>query len=185
MDLFRPYCASEADQNAPYRQPDFDAPKAIFMASTKQLIGLIIEYATGYHITSRGVMWHVALLYTVNAVLKHTSYPASRLYFFLCIDSYYDLYGAYSSIQGAIQSLLALALDYRAISRKEAKRISKLVLKKKKSIPHSAKQVHAYMADLDLAIKNSETATATAMVERFEEITAFDDFTEGILEEDV
>ena len=88
-------------------------------------------------------------------------------------------------MQGAIQSLLALALDYRAISRKEAKRIFKLVLRKMKSIPHSAKQVHTYIADLDLAIKNSKRATATAMVERFEEITAFDDFTEGILEEDV
>lgn len=127
-------------------------------------------------------MWHVALLYTVNAVLKHTSYPVSRLYFLLCIDSYYNLCGAYSSIQGAIKSLLALALDHRAISRKEAKMISKSVLEKTKSMPHSAKQAHAYMADLDLAMKNSETATAAAMVERFEEITAFDDFTEGILE---
>lgn len=36
MDLFRPYCASEAGQNASYRQPDFDTPEAIFMASTKR-----------------------------------------------------------------------------------------------------------------------------------------------------
>lgn len=126
----------------------------------------------------------MALLYTTNAILKHVVEPDWRFYFFLCLFCYSELYNIYIFPKVAIESLFALALDCHAISTKEVRSVLDLVLDRTKSDAFSANEVSAYIADLDLAIQNPAAATTAVLAERLNEITLFDEFMEGILQEE-
>src|SRR5690242_17197567 len=87
-------------------------------------------------------MWHPTLLYTANGDLEAPSSPYWRFFFLLCIHCYSAMYDSYTFADMAIQSLLALAIDYKSITAAEAANILSGTLhrKKKYQLLHKTKE---------------------------------------------
>ncbi|EUC49660.1 hypothetical protein COCMIDRAFT_22646 [Bipolaris oryzae ATCC 44560] len=181
MDLFRPYVDSKRSHGFQSRHPSFATPETICAASTKQLKGLIIECVSQHDITSRGCIWHPAVLYTANALLTDTAYSDWQFFYVLCINCYARLYDRFEFAEGAVRSLLAIAVDHGAISKDNAALVFKFLLEEMKFRQSSTKHTSLWTADLNLAMHDREAAATAALASRFEEITIFDEFTEGAI----
>lgn len=81
---------------------------------------------------SRSVVWHMGLLYTVEAVLQDTSQADWKFYFLLCIHCCAKLNDAFTFGEAAVQSMLALAMARGAITEDDATNILRATLHNKK-----------------------------------------------------
>ncbi len=156
------------------------APEAIFAASVKQLKRLIKVYAVGHDSASFSIFWHSALLYVANAVLKYTSSPDWHFYFLVCIQGYLRLFRSFQVAEGIVQGLLAKALGSRAITKEEAVSLTEGVRSPNSRLKLAQKTNGPPMVDLDLALTDREAAAVGVMVDKFERITMFDEFTNGL-----
>ncbi|KAJ4985529.1 hypothetical protein SVAN01_09000 [Stagonosporopsis vannaccii] len=184
MDLFRPYIVRGRTQQFAFRHPEFETPEAIFQASTQQLKGLLIEY-TAFHNFASGMMWHPTLLFTANGVLEIPSSPDWRFFFLLCIHCYTAMYDSYSFAEMAIQSLLALAIDFKSISAAEAENILSVTLHRKKKFQelHKVKEEkgRGQGKGSKLKMSDSEARATETLVSNFRELSLFDQFAEVVL----
>ncbi|PVH90833.1 hypothetical protein DM02DRAFT_734403 [Periconia macrospinosa] len=187
MDLFRPFIDNKGSQEFQSRHPNFTTPEAIFAASTKpcanypELKELLIECVSQHNITTRGCTWHTVLLYTANALVTEPASPDLQFFFLLCMNCYARLYDRFEFAEGAVQSLLAIAVDHRAISKDNAAIVFNFLMNKMKFRQTSSTHTSLWPADLNLAMKDREAAAIAALADRFEVITVFDEFTEGVV----
>lgn len=71
----------------------------------------------------RSVFWRAAPLYVTNSVLQVTSNPDWRFCFQLCVEGYRDLLRSFRCPEGALISLLALAVDKGTLTHTEVQDI--------------------------------------------------------------
>lgn len=179
MDLVRPYIVHGKPQQATLRHPTFDTPEAIFRASTQQLKGLLIEY-TAYSNFALGLLWHPTLFYTASGVLENPSSSDWRFFFLLCIHCYSALYDFYPFAESAIQSLLALAIDFKSISAVEAENIIGVTLHKRKKM-RKMNGLGKSQQVKHLLMSESEERAAKELAERFENLSLFEQFNKDVL----
>lgn len=120
--------------------------------------------------------------------MKDPADPYWPFYFWLCIHCYSKLFACYAVIEGVVQSLLAIAVKYGAISRKDATRVMQEGFYKDDAGKHARsrrrgpstaneKQRGTYKLDLDLAVRDRDAADVSALIARFEDMDMFDEFT--------
>jgi hypothetical protein len=143
---------------------------------------LIIEYTSHTYVTCRSAIWHYALLYTAEAVLRDTSKPDWKFYFLLCIHCYAKINDAFSFGGGAIQSMLVLAMARGAITEDDATNILRVTLhNKKRQTMRAIRPPNAFATELFGAIGGEEPRATAELAKRFEELTMFDEFTTDVL----
>lgn len=88
-------------------------------------------------------------------------------------------------MEGVVQSLLAIAVKYGAISQKEARQAMQERFYKdgagkgvaSRRGESSEQQWSTYMIDLDLAVRDRDAAGVNTLTEKFEDMDMFDEFT--------
>ncbi|KAF1844764.1 uncharacterized protein K460DRAFT_98206 [Cucurbitaria berberidis CBS 394.84] len=184
LDIFRPFIASEQQHRFRSYLPQGASPTSIFAASVKQLKSLIFEYTYQYQPTQYNQMFPDSILYAANAVLHDRLDPERRPYFFF----YMQLFHVFGSMGGGkavnvtMQALLAIAHDKGAISSTEATQFTERL--KDETSPKEnevVKTEHGWTVDMDHAIAGTAAANVDQLAHRFEEITLFNEFTEGVV----
>lgn len=153
------------------------------LLNNAELKGLLVEY-TAFHNFASGTMWHPTLLYTANGVLEAPSSPHWRFFFLLCIHCYTAMYESYTFADMAIQSLLALATDYKSITTAEAANILSVTLHRKEKYQklHKIKEESGQEQGSQSKPKMSDIGEATqALPARFWELSSFDKLAEHVL----
>lgn len=147
---------------------------------------LIVEYTAYPHFASR-LVWHPTLTYAASSVLVDSPSPDWRFSFLLCVNCYSALYDSYPFGESAIQSLLALALEFECNSASEAKNILKATLHWKKQSPKMAGVlVNIYKARLEMKMSEHEAEAAASLAKRLQELSisepsVFDQFSTSVL----
>lgn len=132
-------------------------------------------------------MWHPTLTYTASSVLGDPSSPDWRFFFLLCVHCYSALYDSYPFAESAIQSLLALALDFKCISESEAKNILEATLHRREQPAKMAGSLlKGHQARLELQMSEHEAEAAASLANRLQalsvsELSVFDHFCESVL----
>lgn len=194
LDLFRPYITPDEQHGFWAYVPESSSPRTIFAASVKQLKGqyqivhclqlcltlfagilfvFAIQYAPAY--------WNVALsgamVFTVNAVLNDKSDTERQNYLAFCVSMSQRLLISYAYMIETIRAILAIATDKGAITIAEAIRIE----------TESAVLQHPQYNDRSKGgwvvaptVNDQASGDINTLTERFETITLFNEFTEGI-----
>ncbi|KAI8943582.1 hypothetical protein NX059_001577 [Plenodomus lindquistii] len=184
MDIFRPFIAQENEHGPRHYLPKGASPMTIFSASVKQVKALIFEYTYQYKPSDWHAYFPAAIIYAANAVLNDRFDPEQRAYFFYYIHvgrSFRSLSTA-STVNGTMQALLALAHAKGAITSAEA-----VGFTDEFSDDYFAKEIkikkvsNGWAVDMDKAASNKEAANTDFLANRFQEITLFSEFTEGVV----
>ncbi|KAJ4345723.1 uncharacterized protein N0V89_011858 [Didymosphaeria variabile] len=184
-DLFRPFVTRERDDGFREFYEKHNSPEAIFSASVHQLKGIVVEYTSQHPSAAHHIYWATALLYVFNTIVKDRSDPFWRFYFWLCIHCYSQLFVCYPVVEGVVQSLLAIAVKYGAITRKDATRVMQEGFYKDGAGKRARSRLGgpqekypgSYKFDLDLAVRDRDAADVSTLVARFEDMDMFDEFT--------
>jgi hypothetical protein len=118
-----------------------------------------------------------------------------HFWFTLCIRSYSRLSTCFRVCESMVQGLLAMALEKDAIDNKEAMILIQELNEfgDKRTVNKSAgglilkdnmggeKSSQSFILDLDLAVTDGTAARVDKLVERFEQMTIFKEFTTGII----
>lgn len=155
------------------------------MLTLAELKGIVIEYTSWHPSASHHIYWNTALIYMFNAIVKDRRDPHWRFYFWLCLHCYSKLYECFTAIEGVVQSLLVIAVNYGAISRKNAARAMQERFYKdgagkrarSRRGESKEKQRSTYAIDLDLAVRDRDAADVNALIANFEDMDMFDEFT--------
>ena len=115
-----------------------------------------------------------------NAILRDTSDSEWRFYFMLCIHGYQDLYPSFPIVGGIVQGLLAIAVDNGGMSTSEARLLNQELHDKRPGHLATDRIKGNFAVDLDLAVTDREGAHYERLVDKFEEISLFDAFTQGV-----
>lgn len=84
-------------------------------------------------------------------------------------------------MEGVIQGLLAMAIDATVITISEGQLIIR-ALRARNSRPQPRKRRQGgFFLDLDLAVTDRDAAQVDSLVDRFEEMTVFNEFTNNVL----
>lgn len=180
LDIFRPFISNRKQHDLESWSPSSTSPEAIFTASLKQLKRLILVYKGRYRSAAYSIFWNAALLYVANAVLKDRNDPEWRFYFQMCIHSYQGLYPSFRAVEAIAQGLLAMAIDSGAITNLEAILMIQMFRENGNWHKLADRPRGGYVLDLGLAITDHNAARVDNLVDRFEEITLFSEFTDGI-----
>ena len=127
-------------------------------------------------------MWHSTLVYTANSVLENTARSDWRFFYLLTIHCYSRMSLLYPFAESAVKSILGLAINAKAISTMEAKNLVDATIRRKEREPRQTAVIptNVYATDLNLATSDLETAATVSLARRFEEISMYDEFTEGV-----
>lgn len=194
LDLFRPYIAPDEQHGFRAYVAESSSPRTIFAASVKQLKGqyqithrlyLCLTLVTGilfvFAIQYAPAYWNLALsgamVFTVNAVLNDKFDTERQNYLAFCISMSHRLLKSYAYMIETIRAILAIATDKGAITISEAIRIE----------AESAVLRHSEYNDRSKGgwvvaptINDQVAGDINTLTERFETITLFNEFTEGI-----
>lgn len=144
-----------------------------------------MEYTSQHPSAAHHFYWQTALLYVFNAIVKDRSDPQWRFYFWLCVHCYSKLFICYATIEDFVQSLLAIAVRYGAISRKDVTRVMQEGFYKDGKAKRARSrweglqetQRSTYKLDLDLAVRDRDAADVSALMAKFEDMDMFEEFT--------
>ncbi|KAF1926748.1 uncharacterized protein M421DRAFT_93664 [Didymella exigua CBS 183.55] len=161
LDLFRPYIAE--DEQHGFRA--YVAEGLLFMFA--------IEYAPAY--------WNLALsgamVFTVNAVLNDLSDQERKNYLYFCISMSQRLLPSYVYMIETIRAILAIATDKGAITKAEAIRIEVDSTSLQRDRRTDRSRGGWTVAP---TVNDNKSGAIDTLADRFEMITLFDEFTEGI-----
>lgn len=151
-------------------------PDAIFAASVQQLKRLIIIYRFNYTSSAYTILWHTALLYVANAILRTKGDNDRLFYFLLCLYGYEGLRPSYRVAEAVAGGLLSMAMRNGDISSDEARRVLADLQERGQELDSS--EIRAtFMVDLDLAMSDPGAATAEMLAHSFQDIAMMMDFT--------
>lgn len=177
LDIFRPFIHLAPNQlRLKTFSCDINTPDAVYMSSVEQLKRLILVYRSKYDSSAYTILWHTALLYVANAVLRDKESNGRRFYLLLCLYGYERLQPSYRVVKAIAKGLLSMALHNGAITGDAARRIL-ADLQNKAQEPVSGVIRANFMLDLDLALLEPEAATAETLAETFEENAMMIDYT--------
>jgi hypothetical protein len=118
---------------------------------------------------------------TANAVIKDKTDPDRRFYFIVCIQSYSNMYTCFDVIEPLVQGLLAMGMTNGLIGLVEANRLILELQAKRPQLGPETRSAHRrvkglFIVDRDLALRDKSAAMVDTMVDKFEEITLFNQF---------
>lgn len=126
------------------------------------------------------MLWHVALIYVANAVLKNSSDPEWRFYFMLCIYTYRDIAPCFPMAEGIAQGLLAIAMDRNIVTPAEAT-LHMEEFKVQNRREEGVTSHGGFILDLDLAVTDKEAAQVDVLVDNFDKITMLSEWTNDVV----
>ncbi|KAF9701168.1 hypothetical protein EKO04_000294 [Ascochyta lentis] len=177
LDLFRPYIAPDEQHGFRAYVPESSSPKTIFAASVMQLKGILFAFAIQYTPAYWNLALSGAMVFTVNAVLNDLSDKERHNHLAFCISMSQRLLPSYIYMIETIRAILAIATDKGAITTSEAIRIE----------AESASMQRAKLVDRSKGgwvvaptLNDSVAGDINTLTERFETITLFSEFTEGL-----
>ncbi|KAF2633415.1 hypothetical protein BU25DRAFT_444170 [Macroventuria anomochaeta] len=177
LDVFRPYIAEGQQHGFRAYVPQPSSPRTIFAASVMQLKGMLFMFAIQYAPAYWNLALSGAMVFTVNAVLNDTSDAERKNYLAFCISMGQRLLPSYVYMIETIRAILAIATDKGAITSAEAIRID----------VESAALQRAEYTDrcrggwvVAPTVNDNVAGSINTLTDRFETITLFDEFTEGI-----
>ncbi|OPB46196.1 C6 transcription factor [Trichoderma guizhouense] len=178
LDIFRPFLQNPGAKML--RVATFSSsgstPDAIFAASVQQLKRLIIIYRFNYTSSAYTILWHTALLYVANALLRTKGENDWLFYFLLCLYGYEGLRPSYRVAEAVAGGLLSMAMRSGDISSDEARRVMAHLQEKGQELDSS--EIRAtFMVDLDLAMSDPVAATAETLAYSFHDIAMMMDYT--------
>ncbi|KAF2117392.1 hypothetical protein BDV96DRAFT_572001 [Lophiotrema nucula] len=187
IDIFRPFIAEEKHHGFRSFKKSAPSPEAIFAASVKQLKALIFSYRDlKAPISNR--FWHCALMYVAGATLKEWRWnPEWRYYFLLCLYSYQKYFTAFAVYEEIVLGLLMMAISNGALRGEEARLITQELRKigagdvAREKEAERVRRRKLFMIDFDRALTDQENASLDTLIQKYEEVTIFDEFTEGIV----
>ncbi|KAK2017738.1 hypothetical protein LZ32DRAFT_445225 [Colletotrichum eremochloae] len=177
--LLRPFVPSDQQHGFKSWSPSAGQMHAFFAASVEQLKELVEVYAS-YPQSTFSIFGHSALLHVANAVASDTSNPEWRPYFLGCIRAYQSLYTSFTVAEVIAGGLLSMVVRKGAMDMAEASGLLQ-ELRAKKNQTLIGRATGMFVTDLDLAVTDREAARVDRMMEKFEELTVLDEFTQGII----
>ncbi|KAG7123089.1 Nitrogen assimilation transcription factor nit-4 like protein [Verticillium longisporum] len=177
LDIFRPFLRDDKAKKT--RLTTFSSRRssaeAAFKASVNQLKRLIVVYRSQYQSSAYTILWHTALIYVANAVLKDTGDPEWRFYFLHCVYGYESLRKSYRLAEAIGRALLAMTLRNGDITGLEARTILQQL--KQRGLDHPSGDIRAtFMGDLELALTNPGEAKVETLAGQFEDVALFQEF---------
>ncbi|KAH6707255.1 hypothetical protein VD0002_g8150 [Verticillium dahliae] len=177
LDIFRPFLRDDKAKKT--RLTTFSSRRssaeAAFKASVNQLKRLIVVYRSQYQSSAYTILWHTALIYVANAVLKDTGDPEWHFYFLHCVYGYESLRKSYRLAEAIGRALLAMTLRNGDITGLEARTILQQL--KQRGLDHPSGDIRAtFMGDLELALTNPGEAKVETLAGQFEDVALFQEF---------
>lgn len=125
------------------------------------------------------MLWHVALTYLANAILYQPKEETWFFYFLLCVYGYERLRPCWRVTKSISTALLSLALRKGDISSPTARQIlADIEQNASPEILYDGENVRAsFMADLNLARSDPQSATVEKMAEDFEHNVLLEEYT--------
>ncbi|KZL86468.1 c6 transcription factor, partial [Colletotrichum incanum] len=177
--LLRPFIPSDQQHGFKSWSPSANQIHAFFAASVEQLKELVEVYAS-YPQSTFSIFGHSALLHVANAVASDTSNSEWRPYFLSCIRAYQALYSSFTVAEVIAGGLLSMVVRKGAMDMAEAFGLLQ-ELRAKKNQKLVGRATGMFVTDLDLAVTDREAARVDRLMEKFEEMTVLDEFTQGII----
>ncbi|KAM3538615.1 hypothetical protein ARSEF1564_008462 [Beauveria bassiana] len=177
LDIFRPFLEAVPDAHRP-NHPRHSRTNAdtIYAASVEQLKRLIIIYRSQYVSSGHTIIWHTAMLYVANAVLRSRG-EGWLSYFLLCLYGYQSLWTSYPIVKPIARGLLSMAMRRGGISSDKARQILVDLGNNCPEALHHGEIRATFMLDLDLAMSDPNAAKAEAQAEAFEDTAMVVDYT--------
>ncbi|KAI9691621.1 MAG: hypothetical protein M1822_007692 [Bathelium mastoideum] len=181
LHIFRPYISDDNQHGFTHWLPAADSPHAIFAASLSQLKQLALVFRSQHETAAYTIFWHIVLMFVANAALRDLSDEDWHFYFLVCIRGYSKLSASFQFAEGTAQGLLAMAVQRRAISSKEAAVLMADVHDTGSCYRLSEQTTTGFTLDLDLALTDRKAAMVESLVDEFDQLTVFNEFTTGIV----
>ena len=162
------------------------SPKTIYDASVNQLKRLLLVYWKHFPAASYSYLWHTALLYLSNAMLREAtmSPPKTqrgdksewRFYLSLCLARYVALYASYRVTATIARGLLSMAMRDSVLNVSEVSAINRRLEEVGRNYPMAEDPKASFILDLDLAVTDPGAAQVDTLAEKFEEMSLFNEF---------
>jgi hypothetical protein len=177
LDLFRPYIAEDKQHGFRTYVPEGSSPRTIFAASVMQLKGILFMFAIQYSPAYWNLALSGAMVFTVNAVLNDLEDQERKNYLYFCISMSQRLLPSYTYMIETIQAILAIATDRGAITSAEA-----ISIEVESASLQRNRRTERSKGGWTVAptMNDNKAGAIDTLAERFETITLFNEFTEGI-----
>ena len=154
-------------------------PETAFLASSHQLKRLLLVYRARFPSADYCFLWHTALLYVANEVLRKQTLGIDsdwELWFRLCLSGYRDLFRCFKMAKVIYRGLLSMAMRNGVMTATDAQEaIEQLDVP---PIEHNeVGELGSMIVDLDLAMTDPLAAQAGILAEQFKDLALFDEFT--------
>ncbi|KAK8043263.1 hypothetical protein PG993_005693 [Apiospora rasikravindrae] len=181
LDIFRPFLRRDEDEKLRLRTfsaPD-RAPMAAYKASVNQLKHLIVHFRSSYEASTCTLLWHTAMTYVANAMLRDSRDPEWYQYLLLCLYGYETLRRPFRVAEAIGRGLLTMMLrDKNNDTFTSAQAHEILRNLKERGLSYSTDEIRApFMGDLELAQTDPEGAAVEKLAGDFEDMALFQEFT--------
>ncbi|TWU74250.1 hypothetical protein ED733_004393 [Metarhizium rileyi] len=155
------------------------SPDKVCMASVNQLKQLIVNYRSNFASASYTILWHMALTYLANDLLYNPKDDNWFFYFQLCLYGYERLCPCWRVAKAIARALLSLAIRKGDISSSTARQVwSNIERNSMPDLLSADEDVRAtFMADLNLAESDPESATVEKLAADFEQNILLQEYT--------
>ncbi|KAK6859323.1 hypothetical protein PG995_002959 [Apiospora arundinis] len=182
LDIFRPFLKrSEAIELRlrTFSAPD-RTPMAAYMASVNQLKHLIVHFRSNYEASTCTLLWHTAMTYVANAMLRDSQDPEWYQYLLLCLYGYETLRRPFRVAEAIGRGLLTMMLrDNKDVTSAQAHEILRHLQERGLSYVTDDEIRAPFMGDLELAQTDPAGAAMEKLAGDFEDMALFREFTTG------
>lgn len=178
LDFFRPFMqdAQRGERHLRTFSSKAVTPNMVCNASSTQLKRLISNYRRKHSSSRYSILWHTALIYVANAVLDDSENPDWYPDLLACLYGYEGLGRTWRVTACIAKSLLSLAMRKGKLSGRAAQLIlDDLHNKGLERVPDGVRAT--FMADLDLAISDPQSATVEQLAHQFDDHIILKDYT--------
>ncbi|KAH7173245.1 uncharacterized protein B0J16DRAFT_310981 [Fusarium flagelliforme] len=185
LHIFRPFTSGSKSETTQtnHRLTSFlsidSSANSVSSASINQLKHTISDYYFLYPQELHTVIFNAGVVQLADASLKDQDDVNWRLYFFLCVRCWQELYVSYPIFSDILHAYLSMALRNGMLTTREAETISSELKRRGSHHTDARKSTTNFLADFDLALSQPEEAAAHALAQRFGELGLFVELTEG------
>ncbi|KAK8074389.1 hypothetical protein PG997_009052 [Apiospora hydei] len=189
LDIFRPFLRRHEGERLRLRTfsaPD-RTPLAAYTASVSQLKHLIVHFRSNYEASTCTLLWHTAMTYVANAMLRDSRDPEWYQYLLLCLYGYETLRRPFRVAEAVGQGLLTMMLRDKnsnggspTFTSAQAHEILRHLKERGLSYRTDDESIRApFMGDLELAQTDPAGAAVEKLAGDFEDMALFQEFTIG------
>ncbi|KAK8000824.1 hypothetical protein PG990_013424 [Apiospora arundinis] len=153
---------------------------AAYMASVNQLKHLIVHFRSNYEASTCTLLWHTAMTYVANAMLRDSQDPEWYQYMLLCLYGYETLRRPFRVAEAIGRGLLTMMLrDNKDVTSAQAHEILRHLQERGLSYVTDDEIRAPFMGDLELAQTDPAGAAMEKLAGDFEDMALFREFTTG------